>query len=208
MQRVRYWAGANRQPARGYVLSARERSSSGCAYRRDRRTRPPRAKECPRSTRSEMLAALKPDICSVAGGEEYGSEHYEPTMEHWMPLPRPVREADLNNIAEAEEWWRRRRRRASLRVDTDIASTRRRVWRRDGWRRAGCHLLFINVSMWIMNPRESSPISRLGASSHTVDIILTSAKYRGGAVSRPKPRAEDLSTAQFNMRFRTASSAR
>ena len=30
----------------------------------------------------EMLAALQPDVCSVAtGGYEYGSDHYEPTMQ-------------------------------------------------------------------------------------------------------------------------------
>jgi predicted dehydrogenase len=30
----------------------------------------------------EMLAALKPDLCSVAtGGKEYSSDHYAPTMQ-------------------------------------------------------------------------------------------------------------------------------
>jgi len=30
----------------------------------------------------EMLAAIKPDLCSIAtGGFEYSSDHYEPTMQ-------------------------------------------------------------------------------------------------------------------------------
>ena len=66
------------------------------------------------------------------------------------------------------------------------------------------HLLFINMGMWIMNPRESSPYFQLKAlHPHTVDIM----RYFCGDIEAVQcfatkaPGRTIWSTAQFNMRF-------
>jgi predicted dehydrogenase len=67
------------------------------------------------------------------------------------------------------------------------------------------HLLFVNTSMWIKNPRESSPYFQLKAlNPHTVDIM----RYYCGDVEAVQcfatkaPGRKIWSTAQFNMRFK------
>ncbi|MEZ4639600.1 MAG: Gfo/Idh/MocA family oxidoreductase [Caldilineaceae bacterium] len=82
-----------------------------------------------------MLAALSPDVCIVAtGGYEYGSEHYEPTMQaldfgcHVLGRsPSPTRSA------RPKRWWRWRSRRASATASTSTTASRRRR----GWPNAG-----------------------------------------------------------------------
>ena len=66
------------------------------------------------------------------------------------------------------------------------------------------HLLFVNMGMWIMNPRESSPYFQLKAlHPHTVDIM----RYFCGDIEAVQcfatkaPGRKIWSTAQFNMRF-------
>ena len=66
-------------------------------------------------------------------------------------------------------------------------------------------LLFMNMSMWIMNPRESSPWFQIKAlHPHTVDIM----RYYCGEIECVQcfalkgPGRSIYSTAQFNMRFR------
>ena len=67
------------------------------------------------------------------------------------------------------------------------------------------HLLFVNMSMWIMNPRESSAFFHLKAlHPHTVDVM----RYFCGDVEAVQcfatiaPGRTLWSTAQFNMRFK------
>jgi len=67
------------------------------------------------------------------------------------------------------------------------------------------HLLLVNMSMWIMNPRESSPYFQIKAlHPHTVDIM----RYFCGDVEAVQcfavkaPGRNIWSTAQFNLRFR------
>jgi predicted dehydrogenase len=67
------------------------------------------------------------------------------------------------------------------------------------------HLLFVNMSMWIMNPRESSPYFQIKAlHPHTVNIM----QYYCGEVEAVQcfatkaPGRKIWSTAQFNMRFK------
>jgi predicted dehydrogenase len=74
-------------------------------------------------------------------------------------------------------------------------------WMEDG--RVG-HLLFMNMSMWIQNPRESSPWFQIKAlHPHTVDIM----RYYWGDIAAVQcfaikaPGRSIYSTAQFNMRF-------
>jgi len=65
-------------------------------------------------------------------------------------------------------------------------------------------LLYINMSMWIMNPTESSPYFQLKAlHPHTVDVM----RYYCGDIEAVQcfalkaPGRKIWSTAQFNMRF-------
>jgi predicted dehydrogenase len=67
------------------------------------------------------------------------------------------------------------------------------------------HLLFINMSMWIKNPRESSPYFHLKAlHPHTVDVM----RYFCGDIeavhcfATKAPGRQIWSTAQFNLRFK------
>jgi predicted dehydrogenase len=67
------------------------------------------------------------------------------------------------------------------------------------------HLLFINMGMWIQNPRESSPWFQIKAlHPHTVDIM----RYFCGDIEAVQcfatkaPGRQIWSTAQFNLRFR------
>ena len=77
-----------------------------------------------------------------------------------------------------------------------------RQWMDDG--RVG-NLLFMNMSMWIQNPRESSPWFQIKAlHPHTVDIM----RYYCGDIEAVQcfalkaPGRTIYSTAQFNMRFK------
>lgn len=156
----------------------------------------------------DMLRALQPDICSVAtGGFEYGSEHYEPTMQALEAGCHVLCEKPISNeIPKAEEMVAKaREKQRCLGVDLNHrftpAALLAKRWQNEG--RLG-HLLFINMSMWIMNPRESSPYFQIKAlHPHTVDIM----RYFCGDVEAVQcfatraPGRAIWSTAQFNMRF-------
>ncbi len=157
----------------------------------------------------QMLRALSPDICSVAtGGEEYSSDHYLPTMQaldfgcHVL-CEKPI----SNQIGPAEEMVLKAREKGvcfgiNMNHRFNEAHRLAKRWVEEG--RLG-HLLFVNMSMWIMNPRESSPYFQLKAlHPHTVDIM----RYFCGDVEAVQcfalkaPGRKIWSTAQFNMRFR------
>ncbi len=158
---------------------------------------------------ADMLAALAPDICHVTtGGHEYGSEHYEPTMEALSAGCHVLGEKPISNeIACAEEMVAKA---AEMGVCYGINLNHRftpaaylaKQWLDDG--RLG-HLLFCNMSMWIMNPRETSPYFQLKAlHPHTVDVM----RYFMGDVEAVQcfatkaPGRVIWSTATFNMRFK------
>ena len=155
-----------------------------------------------------MLDALQPDVCSVAtGGYEYGSEHHLPTIQaleagcHVLcekPISNEIREGE-EMVAKAEE--------KGLCFGVNLnhrftpAARLAKRWQEEG--RLG-HLLFVNMSMWIKNPRESSPYFQIKAlHPHTVDIM----RYYCGDVEAVQcfatkaPGRKIWSTAQFNMRF-------
>ncbi|MEN6400939.1 MAG: Gfo/Idh/MocA family oxidoreductase [Armatimonadia bacterium] len=156
----------------------------------------------------EMLAALQPDICSVAtGGEEYGSDHYLPTIQALEAGCHVLCEKPISNSIEQAEAMVAKAREKNLCFGIDLnhrfnpAHRLAKQWVEEG--RLG-HLLFVNMSMWIMNPRESSPYFQLKAlHPHTVDIM----RYFCGDVEAVQcfatkaPGRKIWSTAQFNMRF-------
>ena len=157
----------------------------------------------------EMLAALAPDICSVAtGGYEYGSEHHLPTMQALEAGCHVLCEKPISNeIPPAEEMVAKAKEKGvCFGVDLNHRFTPpaqlAKKWVEEG--RLG-HLLFVNMSMWIKNPRESSPYFQLKAlHPHTVDVM----RYYCGDVEAVQrfatkaPGRKIWSTAQFNMRFK------
>ena len=156
-----------------------------------------------------MLAALKPDVVSITtGGEEYGSDHFEPTMialEHGCHVlgEKPI----SNDIAQAEQMVERARERRlcygiNLNHRFTPAAYLARKWVDEG--RLG-HLLFCHMSMWIKNPAESSPYFQIKAlHPHTVDVM----RYFCGDVEAVQcfatkaPGRQIWSTAHFSLKFR------
>jgi len=156
----------------------------------------------------EMLRTVQPDLCSVTtGGYEYGSEHYYPAMQVLEAGCHLLCEKPISNeIPKAREMVARAREMGvcfgvNLNHRFTPAGRLAKKWVDEG--RLG-HLLFVNMSMWIMNPRESSPFYQLKAlHPHTVNIM----QYYCGLVEAVQcfatkaPGRKIWSTAQFNMRF-------
>lgn len=156
----------------------------------------------------EMLASLAPDLCSVAtGGEEYGSDHHEPTMQALGAGCHVLCEKPISNeIAPAEEMVALARERGlCLGVDFNHrftpAARLAKQWVDEG--RIG-HQLFVNMAMWIKNPRESSPWFMIKAlNPHTVDMM----RYFAGDIeavhcfAMKAPGRAIWSTMQMGVRF-------
>ena len=157
----------------------------------------------------QMLRSLAPDLCIVAtGGEEYGSDHYLPTMQALEAGCHVLGEKPISNrIDQAEEMVAKAREKGlcygiNLNHRFTPAAYLAKRWQNEG--RLG-HLLFINMSMWIMNPRESSPYFQIKAlHPHTVDIM----RHFCGDIEAVQcfatkaPGRKIWSTATFNMRFK------
>jgi predicted dehydrogenase len=156
----------------------------------------------------QMLEEVAPDLCSVAtGGVEYGSDHYEPTMQALGAGCHVLCEKPIcNEIAPAEEMVALAREKG-LCFGVDLnhrftpAARLARKWVDEG--RIG-HQLFVNMAMWIGNPRESSPWFMVKAlNPHTVDVM----RYFAGdieavhAFATKAPGRSIWSTMQMNVRF-------
>lgn len=155
-----------------------------------------------------MLKSLQPDVCSVAtGGTEYGSDHYLPTMQAFDAGCHVLGEKPISNEVEEGEEMVATAQAKSLCYGINLnhrftpAAYLAKQWVEEG--RLG-HLLFINMSMWIKNPRESSPYFQLKAlHPHTVDVM----RYFCGDIevvqcfATKAPERKIWSTAQFNLRF-------
>ena len=156
-----------------------------------------------------MLDGTELDMVSVAtGGEEYGSDHYQPTVEALESGLHVLCEKPISNeIGPANEMVALAREKG-LCFGVDLnhrftpAARLAKKWMEDG--RVG-HLIFMNMSMWIQNPRESSPWFQIKAlHPHTVDIM----RYYCGDIEAVQcfavkaPGRSIYSTAQFNMRFK------
>jgi len=155
-----------------------------------------------------MIETCDLTMVSVAtGGEEYGSDHHEPTMQaidaglHVM-CEKPI----CNEIAPAEEMVEAARKKGvcfgiDLNHRFTPAARLARQWMDEG--RIGTPL-FMNMAMWIMNPRETSPWFHIKAlHPHTIDIM----RYFLGDIEAVQcfatkaPGRSIWSTAQFNLRF-------
>jgi predicted dehydrogenase len=155
-----------------------------------------------------MLDALHPDLCSVTtGGYEYGSDHCAPTLQALDAGCHVLCEKPISNdIAQAEQMVERARAKSrclgvNLNHRFTPAARLARKWVDEG--RLG-HLLFVNMSMWIKNPTESSPYFQIKAlHPHTVDVM----RYFAGDIEAVQcfaakaPGRGIWSTATFNMRF-------
>ena len=158
----------------------------------------------------EMLDAVPLDMVSVAtGGHEYGSDHYQPTVEALEAGLHVLCEKPIcNEIGPAEEMVARAGDKGlcfgvNLNHRFTPAARLAKQWVDEG--RIG-HQLFMNMSMWIQNPRESSPWFQIKAlHPHTVDIM----RYYCGDIEAVQcfalkaPGRSIWSTAQFNMRFKS-----
>ena len=156
-----------------------------------------------------MLKALAPDVVSIAtAGYENGSDHYEPTIQAIEFGCHVLGEKPISNeIEEAEEMVARAKAKGvcygiDLNHRFTPAARLAKKWVDEG--RLG-HQLFINMSMWIMNPAESSPYFHIKSlHPHTVDVM----RFFCGDVEAVQcfatkaPGRSIWSTAQFNMRFK------
>jgi predicted dehydrogenase len=123
-----------------------------------------------------LLRELAPAMCSVAtGGVEYGSEHYEPTMQALEAGCHVLCEKPIcNTIPEAEEMVagaRRNRRCFGIDFNHRFTPAARLAGK---WVREGLigEQLFVNMGMWIHNPNESSPYYMIKAlNPHSVDVM-------------------------------------
>jgi len=155
-----------------------------------------------------MFRELEPDLAIVAtGGYEYGSDHHLPTMQALEAGCHVLCEKPLSNEVPLAREMVLRARERGLCLGTNLnhrftpAAATARQWLQEG--RLG-ELLFMNMSMWIGNPAESSPYFHLKAlHPHTMDIM----RYFCGEVAQvhcfavKAPGRSIWSTAQFNLRF-------
>lgn len=156
----------------------------------------------------EMIEALRPNICGVTtGGEEYGGDHYKPTMQALEAGCHVLGEKPIsNNIAEAEEMVRLAKEKGlcygiDLNHRFTALARKAKQWVEEG--RLG-DLLFVNMSMWIGNPQEGSPWFHIKAlHPHTIDVM----RYFCGDIAAVQcfamkaPGRSIWSTAHFNLRF-------
>lgn len=155
-----------------------------------------------------MLSKLKPDVCTIpTGGYEYGSEHFEPTMQALEAGCHVLCEKPISNdILQAEAMVAKAREKGmcfgiNLNHRFTPAAVLAKKWVTDG--KLG-HLLFMNMGMWIRNLNESSPYFQIKAlHPHTVDIM----RYYCGDIAEvhcfatKAPGRRIWSTAQFGMKF-------
>jgi predicted dehydrogenase len=158
---------------------------------------------------SSMLTALTPDLCSVTtSGYENGSDHYEPTMQALEFGCHVLGEKPISNeINKAEEMVTKGREKGvcyGVNMNHRFTPASRLAKQWVDADRLG-HLLFVNMSMWIMNPAESSPYFHIKSlHPHTIDVM----RYFCGDIEAVQcfatkaPGRAIWSTAQFNFRFK------
>ncbi len=158
---------------------------------------------------SDMLSALKPELCSVTtGGFENGSDHCEPTIQALEAGCHVLCEKPISNEIEPAVKMVTRAKELNRCLAVDLnhrftpAAELARKWINDG--RIG-HQLFINMSLWIMNPSETSPFYHIKSlHPHSIDVM----RYFCGDIKSVHcfgtraPGRKIWSTAQFNLLFK------
>lgn len=182
-----------------------------CDVRADRAEAAGRAHGVPHyADAATMLAALRPDVVSVTtSGTENGSDHHQPTLQALDAGAHVLCEKPIcNEIAPAEEMVARAKAKGlCFAVDMNHrftpAARMAKRWQDEG--RVG-HVLFLNMSLWIMNPAESSPWFHIKSlHPHSVDIL----RHFGGDIAAvhcfgtKAPGRSIWSTATFNLRFKS-----
>ncbi len=165
-------------------------------------------------TVQDMLnAGLDIAVASVAtAGHENGGDHYKPTMELLEAGVHVLGEKPIsNNIDEAKEMVARAKDK-NLRYGIDLnhrftpAAARAKDWVDQG--RLG-EINIINMTMWINNPRETSPWFHIRAlHPHSIDVMRyfcgdiekVSAFFKRG-LDKDGNRRVCWSNMQLNMRF-------
>ncbi len=156
-----------------------------------------------------MLREIEPEVCSVAtGGFEYGSDHYEPTLQALEAGCHVLCEKPIcNTIPEAEEMVAcARRNHRCFGIDFNHrftpAARLAKQWVEEDL--IG-EQLFVNMGMWIHNPNESSPHYMIKAlNPHSVDIM----RHFSGDIEevhcfcKKGPGRTIWSNMQLNLRFR------
>lgn len=156
----------------------------------------------------ELIAGSELDMVSVTtGGEEYGSDHCEPTLQAFEAGLHVLGEKPISNdIAEAEKMVaaaKQANRCYGINFNHRFTPAARlaKQWQDEG--RLGTPL-FMNVHIWIMNPRESSPWFHLKAlHPHSVDLL----RHFGGDIravqcfAMQAPGRSIWSTMQLNVQF-------
>lgn len=157
----------------------------------------------------EMLAELAPELCSVAtGGFEYGSDHYEPTIQALEAGCHVLCEKPIcNELGPAAEMVRcARERQRCFAVDFNHrftpAAFQAKHWLDEG--RLGS-LLFANMGLWIGRTGEfESPYFHLKAlNPHAIDML----RHFCGEITEVQlfamnaPGRTLWSTASWNFRF-------
>jgi predicted dehydrogenase len=157
----------------------------------------------------EMLARLKPDVCSIAtGGFEYASDHREPALQALRAGCHVLCEKPISNeIAAAGEMVRAAREaNRCFGIDFNHRFTPA-AWQAKKWLdedRLGS-LLFLNMALWIGRFEHfDSPYFHLKAlNPHSIDML----RYFGGDIARAQcfalkaPGREIWSTASMNFQF-------
>lgn len=157
----------------------------------------------------EMLAELKPDLCSVTtGGYEYASDHYKPTMQAIAAGCHVLCEKPISNeIAPARKMVAfAKERDVCFAIDFNHrftpAARLAKKWQDEA--RLG-DLLFVNMALWIGKFQElESPYYHLKAlNPHSVDMM----RHFGGDITKVQcfamkaPGRSIWSTASINMQF-------
>ncbi len=156
-----------------------------------------------------MLAALKPDICSIAtGGYEYSSDHYEPTMQaleagcHVLG-EKPISN-DLRHAREMVDTARRLNRCYGIDMNHRFTPAARQAEKWLASDRIG-ELLFCNMALWIgkFMPLDSVYYHLKALNPHSVNIM----QHFCGPIKEVncfayKAQGREIwSTASMNMRF-------
>ena len=160
----------------------------------------------------DMLTKVGPDLVSVAtGGHEYGSEHAVPAIQAIEAGCHVLSEKPISNELEPARRMVEAARKKGVCFAVNLnhrftpAARIAKRWISEG--RVG-DPLFMNMAMWIGNPRESSPWFHFKAlHPHTIDIL----RYFCGEIEESHafaikaPGRSIWSTAEFTFRFRNGS---